>query len=62
MMWIRLSSNQTVEIELFGASEAEGNSQFALDMRPSASFRLAESNKEEANNLDPKEPRYLKFF
>ena len=48
-----------MEIELFGTSEAEGYSQFALDMRPPASFRLAESNKEEANNLDPKEPRYL---
>ena len=46
MMWIRLSSNQTIEIELFGTLEAEENSQFASDMNSSVSFSLAKSDKE----------------
>ena len=32
MMWIRLSNNQTVDIELFGTLEVEENSQFASNM------------------------------
>ena len=49
MMWIELSNNQTVGIELFGTSEAEENSQFASDMNSFAAFSPAKSNKEEAN-------------
>ena len=32
MMWIGLSNNQTIEIELFGTLEVEENSQFASNM------------------------------
>ena len=38
MMWIELSNNQTVGIELFGTSEAEENSQFASDMNSFAAL------------------------
>ena len=51
MMWIGLSNNQTIEIELFGTLEAEENSQFALDMNFFAAFSPAKSNKEEAINF-----------
>ena len=46
MMWIWLSNNQTVKIELFGTLEAEENSQFASDMNSSVAFSLAKSDKE----------------
>ena len=32
MVWIGLSNNQTIEIELFGTLEAKENFQFASDM------------------------------
>ena len=51
MMWIGLSNNQTIEIELFGTLEAEENSQFALDMNSFAAFSPAKSNKEQAINF-----------
>ena len=51
MMWIRLSSDQTVEIELFGTLEGEENSQFSSDT--SSLLLLAQlSLKGEGNNLN----------
>ena len=45
-MWIRLSNNQTVEIELFGTLEAEENSsKFASNMNSFAAFSPTKSNK-----------------
>ena len=46
MMWIGLSNNQTIEIELFGTLEAEENSQFASDTNSSVAFSLAKFDKE----------------
>ena len=46
MMWIGLSNNQTVEIELFGTLEAKENFQFASDMNSFAAFSPTKSNKE----------------
>ena len=45
-MWIGLSNNKIVEIELFGTLETEENSQFALDMNSFAAFSPTKSNKE----------------
>ena len=46
MMWIGLSNNQTVKIELFGTLEAEEDSQFASDKNSFAAFSPPKSNKE----------------
>ena len=46
MMWIGLSNNQTVEIELFGTLEVEENSQFASDMYSFVAYSPTKSNKE----------------
>ena len=46
MMWIGLSNNQTIEIELFGTLEAEENFQFASDMNSFVAFSPTKSNKE----------------
>ena len=46
MMWIGLSNNQIVEIELFGTLEAKENFQFASDMNSFATFSPTKSNKE----------------
>ena len=46
MVWIGLSNNQTVEIELFGTLEAKENFQFASDMNSFTAFSPAKSNKE----------------
>ena len=51
MMWIRLSSNQTIEIELFGTLEAEENSQFASDMNSLLLLLVQLNLIKEANNI-----------
>ena len=62
MMWIGLSNNQTIEIELFGTLEAEENSQFALDMN--FLLHLVQLNliKRRQLILDHEEHRHLKFY
>ena len=46
MMWIGLSNNQIIEIELFGTLEAKENFQFASDMNSFAAFSQTKSNRE----------------